>query len=137
MQVSGKRFPGTPLLISPTRVQGEGSENEIADAMARVVAAADDLDVVLLVRGGGSLEDLWAFNTERVARAIRACPVPVVSGVGHETDVTIADLVADVRAPTPSAAAMLASTETFCFSMAALCLASRFESSLMTCPQKR
>ena len=108
VQVSGKRFPGTPLLISPTRVQGEGSENEIAEALGRVVEAADDLDVVLLVRGGGSLEDLWAFNTERVARAIRACPVPVVSGVGHETDVTIADLAADVRAPTPSAAAMLA-----------------------------
>jgi exodeoxyribonuclease VII large subunit len=92
------------LLISPTRVQGEGAEFEIVRALD-AVARQPGVELVLLVRGGGSLEDLWAFNTEEVARAIERCPVPVVSGVGHETDFTIADLVADVRAPTPSAAA--------------------------------
>ena len=107
IQVTGTRFAGVPLLLSPTRVQGEGAEQEIAEAL-RLVQDARDVDVILLVRGGGSLEDLWAFNTERVARAIRACPVPVVSGVGHELDFTIADLAADARAPTPSAAAALA-----------------------------
>jgi exodeoxyribonuclease VII large subunit len=103
IQVSGRRQPATPLLISPTRVQGEGAGDEIAAAIDRL-ATRPDLDVILLVRGGGSLEDLWAFNTEVVARAIARCALPVVSGVGHETDVTIADLVADLRAPTPSAA---------------------------------
>ena len=104
IEVSGRRSPATALLISPTRVQGEGAEHEIAQALADV-AAQPGVELVLLVRGGGSLEDLWAFNTEGVARAIAGCPLPVVSGVGHETDLTIADLVADVRAPTPSAAA--------------------------------
>ena len=107
IQVSGQRFPGTPLLLSPTRVQGEGAELEIADALA-AVEGAPGVDLILLVRGGGSLEDLQAFNTERVARAIRAASVPVVCGVGHEVDVTIADLAADARAPTPSAAAAMA-----------------------------
>jgi exodeoxyribonuclease VII large subunit len=106
IQVTGQRFPSIPILVAPTRVQGEGAEEEIAAALELV--AGRGVDVVLLVRGGGSLEDLFAFNTERVARAIRACPVPVVSGVGHEVDVTISDLVADARAPTPSAAAALA-----------------------------
>ncbi len=107
IQVAGHRFPETPLLISPTRVQGDGSAAEIVRALARVTSApgCEDVDVVLLVRGGGSLEDLMSFNSEEVARAILACPVPVVCGVGHEVDVTIADLVADLRAPTPSAAA--------------------------------
>jgi exodeoxyribonuclease VII large subunit len=105
IQVTGQRFPSIPLLVAPTRVQGEGAEEEIAAALELV--AGRGVDVVLLVRGGGSLEDLFAFNTERLARAIRACPVPVVSGVGHEVDVTISDLVADARAPTPSAAAAL------------------------------
>jgi exodeoxyribonuclease VII large subunit len=93
-------------LISPTRVQGEEAPAEIAAAIRRL-ATPKDIDVILLVRGGGSLEDLWAFNSEMVAKAIAASPRPIVSGVGHETDTTIADLVADVRAPTPSAAAML------------------------------
>jgi exodeoxyribonuclease VII large subunit len=106
IHVSGTRWPGVPLLISPTRVQGDRAEEEIAHALAQV-QSAPDVDVVLVVRGGGSLEDLWAFNSERVARAIRACPVPVVSGVGHEVDFTIADFAADARAPTPSAAAMM------------------------------
>jgi len=106
IQVTGRCFPSIPLLVAPPRVQGEGAEEEIAAALELV--AGRGVDVILLVRGGGSLEDLLAFNTERVARAIRGCPVPVVSGVGHEVDVTIADLVADARAPTPSAAAALA-----------------------------
>jgi exodeoxyribonuclease VII large subunit len=107
IQVARHRFPAIPLLISPTRVQGQGVEEEIATALD-VIGHRSDVDVVLLVRGGGTLEDLWCFNTETVARAIERCPIPVVSGVGHETDITIADLVADVRAPTPSAAAALA-----------------------------
>ncbi len=113
IEVTGQRFPGTPLLISPTRVQGEGSEQEIAAALDRVTSspACEDVDLVLLVRGGGSLEDLSSFNSETVARAIARCPVPVIAGVGHEVDVTIADLVADARAATPSAAAMLALPE--------------------------
>ena len=107
LKVAGRRFPAIPILISPTRVQGDEAPNEIAAAIRRL-ATAREVDVILLVRGGGSLEDLWAFNSEVVAKAIAASPIPIVSGVGHETDTTIADLVADVRAPTPSAAAMLA-----------------------------
>ena len=107
IQVSGRRMPGIPLLIAPTRVQGDGAEEEIAAALAALGGVAD-VDVILLVRGGGSLEDLRPFNTERVARAILATRVPVVAGVGHEVDVSIADLAADARAPTPSAAAALA-----------------------------
>jgi len=107
LKVAGRRFPAIPILISPTRVQGDEAAAEIATAIGRLTTAAE-VDVILLVRGGGSLEDLMAFNTEVVARAIAASPIPVVSGVGHETDTTIADLVADVRASTPSAAAMLA-----------------------------
>ncbi|MBW2713270.1 MAG: exodeoxyribonuclease VII large subunit, partial [Deltaproteobacteria bacterium] len=106
LQVSGRRFPQIPVVIAHSRVQGEGAEFEIAQALEDL-AQWPDLDVLLLVRGGGSLEDLRCFNTEVVARAIAACPLPVVSGVGHEVDVTIADLVADLRAPTPSAAAEL------------------------------
>jgi exodeoxyribonuclease VII large subunit len=107
LTVAGRRFPAIPILISPTRVQGDEAPAEIALAIRRL-ATATDLDVILLVRGGGSLEDLWAFNTEVVANAIASSPKPIVSGVGHETDTTIADLVADARAPTPTAAAMLA-----------------------------
>jgi exodeoxyribonuclease VII large subunit len=104
LEVTGRRQPDLPLLIAPTRVQGVGAEDEIAAALDALAAHAD-LSLILLVRGGGSLEDLQPFNTEVVARAIARSPVPVVSGVGHEIDVTIADLAADVRAPTPSAAA--------------------------------
>ncbi len=107
IEVSGRRAPATPILVAPTRVQGEGAEHEIAAALA-AVSTQPGVDLVLLVRGGGSLEDLWSFNTEVVARAIARCPVPVLSGVGHETDFTIADWVADARAPTPSAAALQA-----------------------------
>ena len=107
LQIAARRFPAARILIAPTRVQGEGAELEIAAALD-ALAGQTGIDVVLLVRGGGSLEDLRAFNSEIVARAIARSPAPVVSGVGHEVDVTIADLAADVRAPTPSAAAELA-----------------------------
>lgn len=105
LEVTARRLPSVPVLVSPTQVQGATAADEIAAAIAAI--AEQDVDVVLVVRGGGSLEDLQAFNTEVVARAIADCQVPVISGVGHEVDVTIADLVADVRAPTPSAAAEL------------------------------
>jgi exodeoxyribonuclease VII large subunit len=107
LEVSGLRMPVIPLLLAPARVQGDGAEHELAAALA-ALGRVEDVDVILLVRGGGSLEDLRPFNTERLARAIAASRVPVVSGVGHEVDVTIADLAADARAPTPSAAAALA-----------------------------
>ncbi len=107
LQVAARRFPSTPILISPCLVQGEEAPAEIAAALDRL-GRIEDVDVILLVRGGGSLEDLFAFNSERVAQAIARSPRPVISGVGHETDLTIADLVADARAPTPSAAAMQA-----------------------------
>jgi exodeoxyribonuclease VII large subunit len=107
IEVTGRRFPATPLLIAPTRVQGPGAEDEVAAALD-ALGAHGGVDVILLVRGGGSIEDLQPFNTETVARAVVRAPVPVISGVGHEVDVSIADLAADVRAPTPSAAAELA-----------------------------
>ena len=105
LEVAAQRFPATPILISPTLVQGDQAPDQIARAIRRL-DGAPEVDVILVVRGGGSLEDLWAFNTEVVAHAIADSSVPIVAGVGHETDTTIADLVADQRAPTPSAAAM-------------------------------
>jgi len=107
LAVAARRWPAVPILLAATRVQGAGAEHEIAAALDALARHAD-VSVILLVRGGGSLEGLQPFNTERLARAIAACPVPVISGVGHEVDVSIADLVADVRAATPSAAAELA-----------------------------
>jgi exodeoxyribonuclease VII large subunit len=104
LHVLGRRFPAVPVLVYPVAVQGEAAPREISDAIA-LAGRRGDCDVLVVARGGGSLEDLWAFNDERVARALAACPIPTVSGVGHETDVTIADLVADLRAPTPSGAA--------------------------------
>ncbi len=109
LQVLGRRCPAIPVRIAGTRVQGVGAPEEIAAALE--LAGRAGVDVILLVRGGGSLEDLQAFNTEAVARAIAAAPVPVVTGVGHEIDLTIADLAADLRAPTPSAAAELAAPD--------------------------
>jgi exodeoxyribonuclease VII large subunit len=106
LHVIGRRFADLRILITPVRVQGDGAPGEIVRAL-RDLEEIPDLDVVIVGRGGGSIEDLWAFNDERVARAIAACPVPVISAVGHETDFTIADFVADLRAPTPSAAAEL------------------------------
>ncbi len=106
LSIIGRRFPGLAILIDPVLVQGPAAAPEIVAAVRRL-GARTDLDVLIVARGGGSLEDLWAFNDERVARAIAASPLPVISAVGHETDVTIADFVADLRAPTPSAAAEL------------------------------
>lgn len=103
----GRRMPAIPVVIYPTPVQGEGAARQIAAAIQAAVERAE-CELLILVRGGGSIEDLWAFNEEVVARAIFACPIPVVTGVGHETDFTIADFVADARAPTPTAAAELA-----------------------------
>ena len=103
----GRRNPSIPVVVYPVPVQGEGAGARIA-AMLKRAAARAECDVLLLVRGGGSIEDLWAFNEEPVARALRACAIPVVTGVGHETDFTIADFASDHRAPTPTAAAELA-----------------------------
>jgi exodeoxyribonuclease VII large subunit len=109
IRVLERRFHGLHLLLHPVRVQGEGAADDIVEALRTFNRLEAELrpDVLLLARGGGSLEDLWAFNEESVARAIAASRVPVVTGIGHETDFTIADFVADLRAPTPSAAAEL------------------------------
>jgi exodeoxyribonuclease VII large subunit len=104
VQILSRRFPGLHIRIFPAQVQGEGSVEEVCRAI-EYFSRSRWPDLVIVGRGGGSLEDLWTFNEEAVARAIAACSVPVVSAVGHETDVTIADFVADLRAPTPSAAA--------------------------------
>jgi len=105
-----RRFPALPVAIYPTAVQGATAANEIANAI-ETANARKECDVLLLVRGGGSLEDLWSFNEEVVARAIVKSKIPIVSGVGHEVDFTIADFVADYRAPTPTAAAELISPD--------------------------
>ncbi|MBX3661101.1 MAG: exodeoxyribonuclease VII large subunit [Burkholderiales bacterium] len=105
-----RRMPGIAVIIYPAPVQGEGAGAKIAEAIALAGERAE-CDVLIVCRGGGSIEDLWAYNEEAVARAIRACPLPVVSGVGHETDFTIADFAADLRAPTPTAAAELVSPD--------------------------
>jgi exodeoxyribonuclease VII large subunit len=106
LQILARRFPGAAVLIYPASVQGAEAAGSLVAALRRAALRAE-VEVLILARGGGSLEDLWAFNDERLARAIHASPVPVVSAVGHEIDFTIADFVADVRAPTPSAAAEL------------------------------
>jgi exodeoxyribonuclease VII large subunit len=106
LRVVTRRFAGLQVLVHPVRVQGETAAGEIAEALD-TLNRLGGLDVIVVARGGGSLEDLWAFNEEAVARAIAASKIPVISAVGHETDVTIADFVADLRAPTPSAAAEL------------------------------
>jgi exodeoxyribonuclease VII large subunit len=105
-QIVGRRWPLTEIVLAPTPVQGDQAAPGIVDALS-ALNRQPDVDVIILARGGGSLEELWPFNEESVARAIYASRVPVVSGVGHETDYTIADYVADRRAPTPSAAAEL------------------------------
>lgn len=101
-----RRYPLVELAIAPAPVQGEDAAPLIAEAL-QAAGSEPGVDIVIVARGGGSLEDLWAFNEEAVARAIFACPVPVISAIGHETDFTIADMVSDLRAPTPSAAAEL------------------------------
>ena len=108
LSILRRRFPAIPVIVYPTQVQGKEAAAQIARTIS-LAARRGECDVLILARGGGSLEDLWAFNEECVARAIHACPIPIVSGIGHETDTTIADFVADVRAPTPSGAAELVS----------------------------
>ena len=108
LSILKRRFPAIPIVIYPVPVQGAGAAEEIA-AMIRRASRRKDCDVLILTRGGGSLEDLWVFNEESVARAIFDCEIPLVSGVGHEIDITIADFAADQRAATPSAAAELVS----------------------------
>ncbi|WP_043315604.1 exodeoxyribonuclease VII large subunit [Microbulbifer sp. HZ11] len=115
IQVLGRRYPAAKIELIPVSVQGQGSAQQIADAI-HMAGRLQRHDLLIVGRGGGSLEDLWSFNEEIVARALAACPIPTISAVGHETDTTIADLVADVRAPTPSAAAEIASANA-----AALC----------------
>jgi exodeoxyribonuclease VII large subunit len=105
-----RRFPAITVTLYPVPVQGEGAAQKIAQAIA-LATRRGDCDALILARGGGSLEDLWAFNEEVVARAIYASTIPIVSGVGHETDFTIADLAADARAPTPTAAAEMLSPD--------------------------
>lgn len=104
LHILRRRFPAIPVLVYPVAVQGEAAPREIVQAL-QLADQRRDCDVLILARGGGSLEDLWGFNDEAVARAIFACRIPIVSGVGHEVDFTIADFVADERAPTPSGAA--------------------------------
>jgi exodeoxyribonuclease VII large subunit len=105
LQVVNRRWANIEIIIVPVQVQGPGSAEQIENALAAIPDFAEPPDVVVLTRGGGSIEDLWSFNEERVCRAIFHCPIPVICGVGHEIDVTLADLVADVRALTPSEAA--------------------------------
>jgi len=104
MTVIARRFPSSHIVVSPTRVQGDGASQQITKALKAIVTVPA-IDVVILTRGGGSVEDLWGFNDETLARTIAEVPIPVISAIGHETDYTISDFVADYRAPTPSAAA--------------------------------
>lgn len=110
LHVLGRRYPVARVIVYPTAVQGAGAPEQVVQAIAQA-GVRRECDVLIVARGGGSLEDLWAFNTEAVARAISASPIPTVSGIGHEIDFTIADFVADRRAPTPSAAAELVSPD--------------------------
>ncbi len=110
LQILQRRFPSIPVVIYPVAVQGDAAVAEIVAAL-KTATRRNECDVLIVARGGGSLEDLWAFNEEKVARAIHQCPIPIVSGVGHEVDFTIADFVADLRAPTPSGAAELVSPD--------------------------
>jgi exodeoxyribonuclease VII large subunit len=109
LKVLSRRHPNAHIVVRPCKVQGDGAGDEIARAL-KALAKVPGVDVIIVGRGGGSIEDLWAFNEEPLARTIAACPVPVISAVGHEVDVTIADFVADLRAPTPSAAAEMVVT---------------------------
>ncbi|HXI34796.1 MAG TPA: exodeoxyribonuclease VII large subunit [Gemmatimonadales bacterium] len=110
MAVLARRWPAAELLVLPTKVQGENAAGEVRAALA-LLGRLEGVDVAIVGRGGGGKEDLWAFNDERLARAVAAAPVPIISAVGHETDVTLCDLVADVRAATPSAAAEAATPD--------------------------
>jgi exodeoxyribonuclease VII large subunit len=125
-----RRAPYVRVIVYPVPVQGSGAAALIAETLAEV-STRDEVDVVLLVRGGGSIEDLWSFNDEAVARAIRACALPVIVGVGHESDVTIADFAADVRAPTPTAAAEQAAPAANALSQAFAALRDRLRRPLL------
>lgn len=133
-----RRVPHIPVVLAPASVQGEGAPRELVQALNSLYALAGPpgapdavaLDVILLVRGGGAMEDLWAFNDEQLARTIARSPVPVVCGVGHETDFTIADFVADLRAPTPTAAAELAAQPSEVWLAGVLALGSRLQSAV-------
>jgi exodeoxyribonuclease VII large subunit len=127
-----RRAPHVPVVVYPVPVQGAGAGDKIA-AMLDVASARNECDVLILCRGGGSIEDLWSFNEEAVAHAIARCAVPVVAGVGHETDFTIADFVADVRAPTPTGAAELVSPDRAHL----LAQAMRARDALGTCMQRQ
>lgn len=105
-----RRFPAISVIVYPTQVQGKTAAGQIID-MIKVAIRRKECDILILARGGGSLEDLWPFNDEKLAQAIYSCPIPIVTGIGHETDFTIADFVTDLRAPTPSAAAELATPD--------------------------
>ena len=131
-----RRVPHIPVVFAPASVQGSGAPGELVQALSHLYRLASGLDgmprvdVILLVRGGGSIEDLWAFNDEQLARAIVRSPVPLISGVGHETDFTIADFVADLRAPTPTAAAELVSESREVWLAALLVLMRRWQDAL-------
>ena len=112
LQILERRAPWLRIIVSPCRVQGDGAAKEIIAALEDLQNLGEPVDVIVLARGGGSMEDLWEFNDESLARAIAACEIPVVSAVGYEIDFTIADFVADLRAPTPSAAAELVTPDT-------------------------
>ena len=125
LRVLRARFPVAAVLLYPTAVQGAAAVPEIVRAI-ETASRRNECDVLIVARGGGSLEDLWCFNDERVARALAACRIPSVSGVGHEVDVTIADFVADVRAPTPSAAALVATPDKSTWLESLALMATRF-----------
>jgi exodeoxyribonuclease VII large subunit len=131
LNILARRFPPAEVLVYPTPVQGAAAAPAIVQAL-QLASARADCDVLILARGGGSLEDLWAFNDERVARAIRACAIPVVTGIGHEIDFTIADFAADARAPTPSGAAELVAPD----SVACLEALSRMEARMNACMRR-
>ncbi|MGE5840392.1 MAG: exodeoxyribonuclease VII large subunit [Deltaproteobacteria bacterium] len=131
LKIIGRRFANLEIVVVPVKVQGEGAAAEMVEALD-LVNRELDVDVIVLTRGGGSLEDLWAFNQEELALAIRASRIPVVSAVGHEIDVTISDLAADLRAPTPSAAAELLVAEKETLKQQILQLQSRLQSGLRT-----
>lgn len=131
LNILARRFPPAEVLVYPTAVQGAAAAPAIVHAL-QLASARLDCDVLILARGGGSLEDLWAFNDERVARAIRACAVPVVTGIGHEIDFTIADFAADARAPTPSGAAELVAPDR----VACLEALARMEGRLSACMRR-
>lgn len=126
INVATRRNPNIDIVLFPSKVQGVGAEDEIARAIEKF-DNYENIDVIVVARGGGSLEDLWAYNTEKVARAIYNCQKPIVSSVGHETDFTIADFVADLRAPTPSAAAELLTFNVFDKRNELLGMISKFE----------